>query len=223
MPSPRLTGSPWSTSPRCPADYRDDVRRLALLTTPFLLFAVAIGHAPAAAAHGAEAALSVVSAEEQAGAVHYRVRVVYQNDGEPVPNVTPTAVAIAPDGAEAAPVTFAKADTAGEYEATVSFPAPGAWKVRFDVAEPEGSLTVDQAVAASTTVAPTTGAPTTEAPTTTGAPTTEAPTTTAASDDDDGESSGGAAVVVAALASGVVLMSAIVMSRRRRDRGKASD
>ena len=43
MPSPRLTGSPWSTSPRCPADYRDDVRRLALLTTPFLLFAVAIG------------------------------------------------------------------------------------------------------------------------------------------------------------------------------------
>ena len=188
------------------------MRRLALPTTPFLLFAVAIGLAPAAAAHGAEAALSVVSAEEQAGAVQYRVRVVYQNDGDPVPNVTLTAVAIAPDGAEAAPVTFAKADTAGEYEATVSFPAPGAWKVRFDVAEPEGTLTVDHAVAASTTVAPTTGAPT-----------TEAPTTTAASDDDDGESSGGAAVVVAALASGVVLMSAIVMSRRRRDRGKASD
>ncbi len=56
------------------------MRRLALLTTPFLLFAVAIGLAPAAAAHGAEAALSVVSAEEQAGAVHYRVRVVYQNE-----------------------------------------------------------------------------------------------------------------------------------------------
>jgi hypothetical protein len=205
------------------------VRRLALLTTPFLLFAIAIGLAPAAAAHGAEAALSVVSAEEQAGAVHYRVRVVYQNDGEPVPNVTPTAVVIAPDGTEAAPVTFAKADTAGEYEATVSFPAPGAWKVRFDVAEPEGTLTVDQAVAASTTVAPTTEAPTTEAPTTTDAPVATAPAVTTASttesddDGDDGESSGGGAVVVAALASGVVLMSAIVMSRRRRDRGKASD
>lgn len=205
------------------------MRRLALLTTPFLLFAIAIGLAPAAAAHGAEAALSVVSAEEQAGAVHYRVRVVYQNDGEPVPNVTPTAVVIAPDGTEAAPVTFAKADTAGEYEATVSFPAPGAWKVRFDVAEPEGTLTVDQAVAASTTVAPTTEAPTTEAPTTTDAPVATAPAVTTASttesddDGDDGESSGGGAVVVAALASGVVLMSAIVMSRRRRDRGKASD
>jgi len=205
------------------------VRRLALLTTPFLLFAVAIGHAPAAAAHGAEAALSVVSAEEQAGAVHYRVRVVYQNDGEPVPNVTLIAVAIAPDGVETVPVTFAKSDVAGEYEATVSFPAPGAWKVRFDVAEPEGTLTVDQAVAAPTTVAPTTEAPTSEAPPTTNAPVATAPAVTTASttesDDDggDGESSGGGAVVVAALASGVVLMSAIVMSRRRRDRGKASD
>ncbi len=205
------------------------MRRLALLTTPFLLFAIAIGLAPAAAAHGAEAALSVVSAEEQAGAIHYRVRVVYQNDGEPVPNVTLIAVAIAPDGVETVPVTFAKSDVAGEYEATVSFPAPGAWKVRFDVAEPEGTLTVDQAVAASTTVAPTTEAPTSEAPPTTNAPVATAPAVTTASttesddDGDDGESSGGGAVVVAALASGVVLMSAIVMSRRRRDRGKASD
>lgn len=73
----------------------------------------------------------MVSAEEQAGAVQYRVRVVYQNDGDPVPNVTLTAVAIAPDGAEAAPVTFAKADTAGEYEATVWLPAPGAWEGPF--------------------------------------------------------------------------------------------
>lgn len=159
-----------------------------------------------------------MSAEEQGGSVHFRVRVVYQNDGEPVPNLAPTAVAIGPDGVEAAPVTFDEADTVGEYEGLVAFGAPGAWKVRFDVAEPEGTLTVDRTVVApTTTVVPTTLAPTTVAPTTV-APATTVVTSTTVPTTEESDGSPGAPVVVAALAAAVVMGGVVATARRRRGR-----
>lgn len=171
------------------------------------------------AAHGAETALSVVAADDTAtGTVRYRIRVVYQNDGDPVPGLAPTAVAIAPDGAERPAVPMIPADVAGEYEGEVLLDGPGAWRVRFDVAEPTGTLVVDRTVPEPTSAPPTTEPPTTEPTTTSPASTpTTTPADVSADDaaDDAAEDESSAGLLIGIAVALAALSGLAVLVRRR--------
>jgi hypothetical protein len=171
--------------------------------------------------------LTVETAEPTAGAVHYVVRLTWENDGHPAVDATLTATPVTADGTSLTPVPLAALDADGRYEATVTFPEPGPWTVRLTSVTPTATMEVTAQVASaantpSTTVA-TTAPPTTAAPTTTAAAAGDDSRGDAAGDTgdtgDDGSSAGaliafgGLAVLVAVVAVSVVRARRAAVSR----------
>ena len=178
---------------------------------------------PPAAAHGDAAAISVVSGEPGGdGSVHYRVRVVYENDGDPVPGVVGTAIASAAGVDQPAVPLTAVAGVIGDYEATVALPGPGPWTVRFEATDPEAVLSVEGVVPSTTmpptttsTVPPTTVLPTT-VPSTTAAPSSGASAANAAAEQRDDDGRGSTGPVLAVVTGLVVVAAAVGVSARRK-------
>jgi hypothetical protein len=116
-----------------------------------------------ASGHEGEGRLEVV-ATEPAGdlTVRYRVRSVFVADGHGAPEATVTATVIDPQSPRT-PVALSRSGEDGIYEGTVTFPAAGAWKVRFTSLRPTATLEIDAALTAApsstTTTPPSTTAP----------------------------------------------------------------
>jgi hypothetical protein len=146
-----------------------------------------------------------MAAEVQPGAqpltVTVRARVAFANDGHPAGEAAVNVTGTGPGGAPVGPTTLNRVD-AGEYEATVTLPAPGDWSLQFNSTNPTATATATATLAATSTQAP---------------PTSQVRRATA-NDDGDDDGSGlsapafviGGAVVVAALVGGVLVV------RRRR-------
>jgi len=204
----------------------------ALLVVGIVLVVVGVagvvGGAARAGAHEGEGELAVSLVDppdpRAPGSVRYRVLLTYVNDGHPAPDATVTVVA---EGAAAAvgPLPMAEA-TEGTYEATVAFPSPGTWTVRFTAVTPAAVLELTQELpaAATTTVASTvpstTTVPSATAPSTTAAGTAPTATTGGPGDGEGGGGDGGGGVwpvVLVALGAGaVVAVGATVLVRSRR-------
>lgn len=153
-----------------------------------LLLAVALTVASPGAASADEGpgALTLEGTDEvSASEVAYVVRLTYKGDGHPARDATLTATAIDADGASQTPLAMTVVDQDGRYEATIAFPSPGEWTVRFTAVLPPATLDQVQTIEAPTTTV--TELPVTEAPTTTEPPATEPKDDERASDaDDDG-------------------------------------
>lgn len=175
-----------------------------------------------AQAHDEEADLVVTSAEPVDGtSVKYAVRLTFRNDGHGAGGATVTAVAEGAGG-NVAPVALAPAAEEGNYEGTVTFPAPGSWQVRFTAVSPQATVVQAQEVTAATTT--TAGASTTELPTTGDADQPELGNDNVGSSDDESGSAAGPiaffAVLLGVIAVGV--LAAISARRARRGRATAS-
>lgn len=182
---------------------------LATLATALLLIA---GTSGPATGHEGEGALEVLAAEPSGPLeVDYRVRLTYVADGHGAPDATVTAAPQGPAGAAAPPPTpLAATDEEGVYAATVRFPSPGAWTVRFTAVTPPATVERAETVAPP----PTTTTTTTTAPSTTSTTSTTAPAGGGSGDGDDGSPAlpvAAAVVVGAALAAG-----GWQLTRRRR-------
>jgi hypothetical protein len=173
--------------------------RLKFIAAGALIAAVvALLAAAPAFAHSDQGTMAVeVRPGSQALTVMARARVVFANDGHLAGEAAVTVTGTGPGGAPVGPTTLNRVD-AGEYEAAVTFPAPGEWSLQFNSMNPAATAT------ATTTVAPVS----TQAP-----PTSQVRRATA-NDDGDDDSSGlsapafviGGAVVVAALVGGVFVV-----------------
>jgi hypothetical protein len=183
---------------------------------------VALAATPAAA-HEGDAVFGVETAEPQPdGSVRYVVRVTFEDDGDAALDATVTATAVDGAGATQTPVPMTPVDQDGRYEATVTFPAAGAWTIRFTAINPNGTFEQAQEVAATTTTA----APSTTAEETTTAEaetaSTEAAAASSSDSDDGGGGGGGGAVAVVVIL--VVLVAAGVggfLALRRRGGGSS--
>lgn len=175
--------------------------RLLLLVVGALASAMA---APAVAHEGA-GTLAVEQAEAAAdGQVRYVVRLTWNNDGHAALDATVNATLIGADGTPQTPVPLPAADQDGRYAATVTFPAPGNWTVRFTAVKPQATLEQAATIAApatTSTLAPTTA--TTAAPDVEPAP-------------DSGSSSGGGSFLPAIVVGAVLGGAAAWFFRRRR-------
>jgi hypothetical protein len=153
-----------------------------------------------AAAHDGDAAIAVEAADpEPDGSVHYVVRVTWTDDGHAALDTTVTATPVAGDGTPQTPVQMTAVDQDGRYEATVPFPAPGAWTIRFASIDPNGTVEQAQEVAepTTTTAAPSTSAA--DAPTTTEARSGSEAAAASQPSDDDGGGGGSGGLVVGAV------------------------
>jgi hypothetical protein len=169
------------------------------------LAVLALARVPqAAAAHGDEGELEVVQAtpDDTGSAVTYQVRLTYANDGDPVGGATVTATASTVGEAPQPPITM-DAGADGVYQATVTFPAPGEWSVRFESADPEAGLTVSYVI--EEPPPPTTAAP---APTTSGPTATSTPAEPQVTDEDTGGSGPPTGLVVGLVVTGVLAVAA---------------
>jgi copper resistance protein C len=231
LPHPRLTGrtrriAATSAGASTTVVLLVHLVRLALVVIGLVAVIVA-GGAARAGAHEGEGQFTVSLVDPPAprapGSVRYQVLLTYVNDGHPAPDATVTAVAEGPT--TVGPLPMAEA-AEGTYEATVAFPSPGAWTVRFTAVTPAAVLEVTQDLpaAATTTVASTVPPPTSTPPSALPAtsPST-APGSTigdpgeAAGDKDDDGGGGVWPVVLLALGAGaVVAVGAAVLVRRRR-------
>jgi hypothetical protein len=97
-----------------------------------------------------------VEATHPAGAtaVHYIVRVTWENDGHPAADATVTAAAVGSDGTTLTPVTLAPADDDGRYAGVVEYPEAGSWTVRFTSIDPTGTAERSEEIAPPATAAP---------------------------------------------------------------------
>lgn len=202
-------------------------RRRGALRGLVVAAAVAVGvlAGPAAAAHGGETTVEVVSRTPAgAGAVAYDVRLQFE-DGHPVEGAAVTAVAELADGTSVGPIEMAAGTEAGRYVATLRFPAAGSWTVRFTSADPEVTSSVEELVEASSP--PTTVADEADeadeaddAETTTTAP---APPTSTSTDpvdaaaDDDSSTSTGLWVALGVVAAVVLAGTFLITRRGKRD------
>lgn len=138
--------------------------------------------------------------------VRYVVRLTTVNDGHAAVNATITATLVAADGTPQTPVPLAAVDEDGRYGATITFPAPGAWAVRFTAVKPPAVLNQSVTITApSTTMTVTT--------TTTAPPTT---TSTATENGEAGVSGSNGPLIVGLLGVGAVLAGAGAWAARRR-------
>ena len=188
------------------------------LSLSLLTAAVVVGIAPNVGAHEGEGILTVES-RAPAGdrAVSYVVRLTWADDDHPALQSTVTATPIAPDGSPQTPVTLEPVDEDGRYQATVTYPAPGDWTVRFNSVTPTGSIEVTEAIRsdATTMTAPTTSS-------TDGREASEdddgslgaAPDQT--SDPDDGDGSGIGSALALAVLIAVVVAAALGFVRSTR-------
>jgi hypothetical protein len=183
------------------------VRRFLPLTLAALL-----ALAGPAAAHGDEGSLEVLEATpaDVGSAVTYVVELTYANDGDPVSGRTVTATASL-GGTPSAPVAMEPGEAPGTYSATISFPSPGNWTVRFDSADPVAELEVTFRVDPPP--------PTTEPPPTTAAP----PPTTIANagaqldPDDESGGNGPPGVLIGGLVvTGLLAVAGVVLLVRQR-------
>ena len=128
-----------------------------------------------AAAHSGAGGLALEQATPVAESqIRYVVRLTSVNDGHGAVKATVTATLVVAGGAAQTPVPLTAVDEDGRYAATLTFPAPGAWTVRFTAVKPPAVL--EQAA----TIAP----PTT---TSTAVPTTTTTTALPGSGDDPGQ------------------------------------
>jgi hypothetical protein len=97
-----------------------------------------------------------VEASHPAGAtaVHYIVRVTWEDDGHPAEDATVTAAAIGGDGTTLTPVTLAPADDDGRYAGVVEYPEAGSWTVRFTSIDPTGTAERSEEIAPPATAGP---------------------------------------------------------------------
>jgi hypothetical protein len=94
-----------------------------------------------------------IEASHPAGAtaVHYIVRVTWEDDGHPAADATVTAAAVGSDGTALTPVTLAPADDDGRYAGVVEFPEAGSWTVRFTSIDPTGTAERSEEIASAAT------------------------------------------------------------------------
>ncbi len=71
---------------------------------------------------------------------------MWDNDGHAAADATATVVADSPTGERLGPVPMEPTDDDGRYTATLDFPSPGDWNVRFTVVTPPGTLEITQTV-----------------------------------------------------------------------------
>jgi hypothetical protein len=97
-----------------------------------------------------------VEASHPAGAtaVHYIVRVTWEDDGHPAEDATVTAAAVGGDGTTLTPVTLAPADDDGRYAGVVEYPEAGSWTVRFTSIDPTGTAERSEEIAPPATAGP---------------------------------------------------------------------
>ena len=210
------------TTPTAPAAVLAAVLVLGLVTV------LAWAAAPIAGAHGDEATATLVSATPSGTSSVITVKLTYSNDGEPVTDATVTVAGDNGSGATLTPVTMQPGPAAGEFTATVAFPAPGTWNLRVTSVAPATTLTLTQSIAADPQVT-IEGAGGAAGSSTTASSTASASTTTVDSgvpeinagrtgDDDSGGTSPvwwivGGVVVVVAVGLGVLFVA------RGRDQG----
>lgn len=155
------------------------------------LVAFAITMAIALPATGASAdegpgTFALETAEPLTTSVRYVVRLTFTGDGHPARDATVTATAIDSDGTARTPVAMPPVDRDGRYEATVTFPAPGEWTVRFTAVLPPATMEQPQTITAppSSTPESTTTTPISDATETTNEPESTAEETSGSSDDE---------------------------------------
>jgi hypothetical protein len=152
--------------------------------------AAGLAGAGPASAHEGEGVVTVEAADQAEGAtaIHYVVRLTWENDGHAALDATFTATVLGPDGAAAggAPVTLTPSDQDGRYEGDVTFPEAGDWTVRFVAVEPATELDRAQPVSVPvTTAAPTTTTTVAETTTTEAEPVDTDETAATEEEDDD--------------------------------------
>lgn len=191
---------------------RTRTRSLALtgtLLASLLALVAAVIAASPAGAHDGDAVFAVEAVEPQPdGAIHYVVRVTWADDGHAALDTTVTATPVAGDGTTQTPVPMTAVDQDGRYEATVAFPNPGAWTIRFTSIDPNGTSEQAQEVAEPTTTTTASTTTAAEEPTTTAATETDTETASASQSSDDDSSSGGGGVVVALVIAVLVVVAA---------------
>jgi hypothetical protein len=177
------------------------------LAAALALLVVLVLTARPATAHDEAGVLTVVDARPAGeNAVGFEVVLTYSGDREPVEGATITMSAERTDVPPVGPVEMTPGDEPGHYRATVAFPSPGTWIVRFSSAAPFVTLERTQEVGA--------GAKTGTLEVTTSTTTTSAAGDTADADADDGLGAAGVAAVAAGLV--VVLAATVWLMRRGR-------
>jgi hypothetical protein len=175
------------------------------LAAALALLVVLVLTARPATAHDEAGVLTVVDARPAGeNAVAFEVVLTYSGDREPVEGATITVSAERTDVPPVGPIEMTPADEPGRYRATVAFPSPGTWIVRFSSATPFVTLERTQEVGAGATTG------TLEVTTST----TSAAGDTADADADDGLGAAGVAAVAAGLV--VVLAATVWLMRRGR-------
>jgi hypothetical protein len=175
------------------------------LAAALALLVVLVLTARPATAHDEAGVLTVVDARPAGeNAVAFEVVLTYSGDREPVEGATITVSAERTDVPPVGPIEMTPADEPGRYRATVAFPSPGTWIVRFSSATPFVTLERTQEVGAGATTG------TLEVTTST----TSAAGDTADADADDGLGAAGVAAVAAGLAA--VLAATVWLMRRGR-------
>ena len=150
----------------------------------------------AAHAHEGQGAIEVITADATAPLqIEYRVRLTFVSDGHPESNATVTVVAERA-GTALTPQPMPPTGEDGVYAATVAFPSPGSWTVRFTAVKPPATLERLESVAAP--------------------PTSLRPTTTATPDERGEDDSGNVRALIGIGAVALVGAGALVSWRRRR-------
>jgi hypothetical protein len=146
-----MTTRPESTA----ASARSRLGLAAVLCAAVVALALVLGPGGSpAGAHDGDAVIDI-EAVHPAGdlALHYIVRVTWENDGHPAADATVTATAVNADGTQLTPVALAPADSDGRYAGVLQYPAAGAWKVRVTSVRPTGTREEAQQVAPPPTTA----------------------------------------------------------------------
>lgn len=128
-----------------PPSRRSVLTRFVSAVAASSLLAVAVISSPAGA-HEGTAVITVESQTVEGTSVDYVVRAVWDNDGHAAADATATVVADSPTGERLGPVPMEPTDDDGRYTATLDFPSPGDWNVRFTVVTPPGTLEITQTV-----------------------------------------------------------------------------
>jgi hypothetical protein len=144
-----------------PVTRRRGVSAVARLGAAVATIGVAVGlvvggalGSPAVAHEGKGIVTVEASHPAGAAAVHYIVRVTWEDDGHPAADATVTAAAIGSDGTTLTPVTLAPADDDGRYAGVVEYPEAGSWTVRFTSIDPTGTAERSEEIAPPATAGP---------------------------------------------------------------------
>jgi hypothetical protein len=166
------------------------------------LLVVALVARPAVA-HDEAGRITVASAQPAGvNVVDFEVVLTYSGDREPVEGATITVSAERTDVLPVGPFEMTPGDEPGRYRATVAFPSPGKWSVRFSSVTPFVTLEWTQEVGAGATTV------------LLEATTSSTPTSVSTTGADGGLGAAGVAAIAAALL--VVLGATVWLMRRGR-------